>query len=207
MAWAAPTGTSSSTSSRRPAVRLLSGGQFPWWNPWCRGGFPLAAEPQIGAVSMATPLILALGTSRGMQIATVLCYGIAVEGAYRLAWHWLRDPWAAAMAALVYGLNGAVSVNVAGGYGIVMSYCSLPWLAYHACRIGEGLLPGHLAGFLGSLRAAQRHSVCDPLRACPHGGDLAASAPRPASRITTPRCCGTRSRRQGCSWSCPPGGW
>ena len=126
-------------------------GQFPWWDPWCRGGFPLAAEPQIGAVSMATPLILALGTSRGMQIATVLCYGIAVEGAYRLAWHWLRDPWAAAMAALVYGLSGAVSVNVAGGYGIVMSYCSLPWLAYHACRIGGAYSQGIGLGFWGAF--------------------------------------------------------
>jgi hypothetical protein len=82
--------------------------QFPWWNPWCRGGFPLAAEPQIGVVSVATPFILALGTSIGLQIATVLSVWIAVEGAYRLAWLWLREPWGAAAAAFVYGLNGAM---------------------------------------------------------------------------------------------------
>jgi hypothetical protein len=121
--------------------------QFPWWNPWCRGGFPLAAEPQIGAVSMATPLILALGTSIGLRIATILCVWIAVEGAYRLAWLWLREPWAAAAAALVYGLNGAVSVNTADGYIIAMSYCSVPWLAYHAFRIGQGLSQGVWLGF------------------------------------------------------------
>jgi hypothetical protein len=131
------------------AVRrtIVIWGQFPWWNPWCRGGFPLAAEPQIGAVSMATPLILAFGTSIGLRIAAVACIGLAVEGAYRLAWLWLREPWAAAAAALVYGLNGAVSVNTADGYITAMSYCSLPWLAYHAFRIGEGFSQGVWLGF------------------------------------------------------------
>ncbi len=131
------------------AVRrtILVWHEFPWWNPWCRGGFPLAAEPQIGAVSMATPLVLALGTGIGLRIAAILCVGIAVEGAYRLAWLWFREPWAAAAAALVYGLNGAVSVNTATGYIIAMSYGSLPWLAYHAFRIGEGRAHGCWLGF------------------------------------------------------------
>jgi hypothetical protein len=131
------------------AVRrtILIWGQFPWWNPWCRGGFPLAAEPQVGAVSMATPLVLALGTPIGVRVAAVLCVGIAVEGAYRLAWHWLREPWAAAAAALVYGLNGAVCVSLAIGYIIAMSYCTLPWLVYHTFRIGERRSHGIWLGF------------------------------------------------------------
>jgi hypothetical protein len=121
--------------------------QFPWWNPWCRGGFPLAAEPQIGAMSMATPLVLAFGTTTGLRLATVLCVWIAMEGAYRLALLWFREPWAAAAAAFVYGLNGAVSVSIASGYVIAMSYCSLPWLAYHAFRIGVGFAQGACLGF------------------------------------------------------------
>jgi hypothetical protein len=131
------------------AVRrtILVWHQFPWWNPWCRGGFPLAAEPQIGAVSMATPLILALGTTTGLRIATVLCAWIAIEGAYLLALLWFREPWAAAAAALVYGLNGAVSVSIATGYIIAMSYCSLPWLAYHTFRIGGGFTQSVALGF------------------------------------------------------------
>jgi hypothetical protein len=131
------------------AVRrtILIWGQFPWWNPWCRGGFPLAAEPQIGAVSMATPLIVMMGTGIGLRIAAILCIGIAVEGAYHLAWLWLREPWGAAAAALVYGLNGAVPVNTVDGYIIAMSYGSLPWLAYHAFRIREGVSQGIGLGF------------------------------------------------------------
>ena len=121
---------------------VLVWGQFPWWNPWSRGGFPLAAEPQIGAVSIATPLVLALGSSIGLRLAAILCVLIAVEGAFRLAWLWFREPWPAATVALIYGLNGGVIINTAQGYILAMSYCSLPWLAYHAFRIGDRFVDG-----------------------------------------------------------------
>jgi hypothetical protein len=126
---------------------ILIWGQFPWWNPWCRGGFPLAAEPQIGAVSIATPLVLLLGTTIGLRIAAVLCLLVAVEGSYRLAWLWFREPWSATAAALIYGLNGAVIINVAQGYILAMSYCSVPWLVYHTFRIGQRLADGLWLGF------------------------------------------------------------
>ncbi len=121
---------------------VIDWGQFPWWNPWCRGGFPLAAHPQVGAVSIATPLVLSLGTTIGLGVWTILCILIAIEGAYRLAWLWFREPWAAAAAALIYGLNGAVVVHTAQSYVIPMSYCSLPWLAYYAFRIGDRFADG-----------------------------------------------------------------
>jgi hypothetical protein len=126
---------------------ILIWGQFPWWNPWSRGGFPLAAEPQIGAVSMATPLVLTLGTTIGLRLSAIFCLLIAVEGTYRLAWLWFRDPWAAAATALVYGLNGAVVISVALGYVLAMSYCSVPWLAYFAYRIGRRFSDGLWLGF------------------------------------------------------------
>ncbi len=121
---------------------ILIWGQFPWWNPWSRGGFPLAAEPQIDAVSIATPLVLTLGTSTGLRLAAICCLLIAVEGTYRLAWLWIREPWAAAASALIYGLNGAVILATSMGYVLAMSYCSVPWLAYFACRIGRRFSDG-----------------------------------------------------------------
>ncbi|HKI21155.1 MAG TPA: hypothetical protein VKA15_24900, partial [Isosphaeraceae bacterium] len=132
---------------------ILIWGQFPWWNPWCRGGFPLAAEPQIGAVSIAAPLVLALGTSIGLRIAAILCVMIAVEGAYRLALLWLCEPLSAAAAALVYGLNGGIIIDTAQGYVMAMSYCSVPWLAYYAFRIGERFLDGLALGFWAAFAA------------------------------------------------------
>jgi hypothetical protein len=130
---------------------ILVWGQFPWWNPWSRGGFPLAAEPQIGAMSMATPLVLTLGTSTGLRISAILCVLLAVEGAYRLAWLWLREPWAAAAAAMVYGLNGGVVLASSMGYVMPMSYCSVPWLAYFATRIGRRFSDGLWLGFWSSF--------------------------------------------------------
>jgi hypothetical protein len=128
-------------------VTIARFGQFPWWNPWIRGGFPLAANPQIGAVSMATPLVLALGTVPGLAVATALCLLIAVEGAYRLAFAWLREPFGAATAALLYGLNGGVIVNTAWGYVLPMSYASLPWLALGAFRLERRPRDGVALGF------------------------------------------------------------
>jgi hypothetical protein len=126
---------------------ILIWGQFPWWNPWSRGGFPLAAEPQIGAISIATPLVLVLGTTIGLRLSAIICLLIAVEGAYRLSRLWLGEPWAAAASALIYGLNGAVLIHVGQGYVLAMSYCSLPWLFHHAFRIGRYFSAGLWLGF------------------------------------------------------------
>lgn len=122
-------------------------GQFPWWNPWVRGGFPLASNPQIGAISMATPLILALGTVPGLAVATAVCLLLAVEGAYRLALLWLREPWGAATAAILYGLNGGVIINASWGYVLPMSYASLPWLALCAFRLERRVVDALGLGF------------------------------------------------------------
>jgi hypothetical protein len=120
------------------AVRrtILNWGQFPWWDPWCRGGYPLAADPQVGVVSPATPLVLLLGTSMGLRVAALLFIWASVEGAFRLGWLWLREAWAAAATALVYSLNGAVLVDTAWGFFIPMSYCVVPWLFYCSLQIG-----------------------------------------------------------------------
>jgi hypothetical protein len=126
---------------------ILVWGQFPWWNPWSRGGFPLAAEPQIGPIWMATPFVLTLGTTVGLRLSSILCLLIAVEGTYRLAWLWFREPWATAATALIYGLNGAVIIQLAMGYVMPMSYCTLPWLAYFAIQIGRRFSDGIWLGF------------------------------------------------------------
>lgn len=122
-------------------------GQFPWWDPWCRGGFPLAANPQCGVVGVATPLVLAFGTSAGMRLAAIACLMIATEGARRLAQAWLQEPVAAIAAGLIYGLNGAVLLQTVAGYHLPMSYCAFPWLLHHAFRLGRAPAQGVWLGF------------------------------------------------------------
>jgi hypothetical protein len=126
---------------------ILEWGQFPWWDPWCRGGFPLAPLPQCGVLGIATPLVLALGTSVGMRLAQLSCMLVAIEGARRLAWLWFREPLAAVAAGLIYGINGGVLSLAVAGYYLPMSYCSFPWLLYYAFRLDRRLADGALLGF------------------------------------------------------------
>jgi hypothetical protein len=126
---------------------ILRWGQFPWWDPWTRGGFPLAANPQCGVVGVATPLVLAFGTSVGMRLATVACFFLAAEGTRRLARLWLAEPAAAAAAGLIYGLNGGVLVDAVAGYHISMCYCALPWMIDRTCRLERRPAEGLWLGF------------------------------------------------------------
>ena len=137
-------------------------GQFPWWDPWTRGGFPLAANPQCGVSGVAMPLVLAFGTSVGMRLATLACFLLAVEGTRRLARLWLGDPHAAALAGLIYGLNGGVLVASVAAYHLSMCYPALPWMLYHVFRLerraSDGLWLGVWAAF-GVLNGIQYFTV------------------------------------------------
>ncbi len=122
-------------------------GQFPWWDPWTRGGFPLAADPQIGAAGIATPLVCALGTTTGLGVATIVCFVLAAEGSRRLASLWFHDPLAATTASLIYTLNGAILVTAASAYHASMWYFSYPWVLYHLFRLERRLADGLWLGF------------------------------------------------------------
>ena len=125
---------------------ILDHGQFPWWDPWCRGGFPLAGNPQCGVIGVATPMVLAFGASVGLRLAAIACVLIATEGARRLARLWLGDPIAALAAGLIYGINGGVLVQMVAGYHMPMSYCACPWMLYHAARLDRRRADGVLLG-------------------------------------------------------------
>jgi hypothetical protein len=126
---------------------ILLWGQFPWWDPWSRGGFPLAANPQCGVIGVAMPLSLAFGTSVGMRLATIVCFLLAAEGARRLARLWLEDPFAAACAGLIYAVNGGVLVAAVAAYHVSMCYSALPWMLYHIFQLERKPTAGLWIGF------------------------------------------------------------
>ena len=107
---------------------ILEWGQFPWWDPWSRGGFPLAGIPHFGALGFGSPMVLFFGTSLGLRLAALLSLAIATEGSRRLALVWLKDPVGSLAAGLIYGINGAVLVQVTAGFHLPMSYCTFPWM-------------------------------------------------------------------------------
>ena len=122
-------------------------GQFPWWDPWTRGGFPLAANPQCGVWGVAMPLVLLFGTSVGMRLATLVCFLLAFEGMRRLARLWLGDPVAAVFAALIYALNGGVLVAAVAAYHVSMCYPALPWMLYFVFKLEQRQRNGLWLGF------------------------------------------------------------
>ncbi len=126
---------------------VLLYGQFPWWDPWTRGGFPLAANPQCGVWGIAMPFILAFGSTAGMGIGTVLCFALAAEGARRLGRLWLGDPMAAFAVGVIYAINGAVLVAAVAAYHVSMCYPALPWMLYHIFRMHRNLASGAWLGF------------------------------------------------------------
>ena len=120
-------------------ISLLRFHEFPWWNPYVCGGFPLAAEPQVGLASIDLPLSLAFGPSVGIRLASVASMMLAVEGARRLARLWLADPWAVALAAAVYGWNGSIVLLGAIGHALTLCHPLLPWLLVFAFRLDRGM--------------------------------------------------------------------
>ncbi len=130
---------------------ILIYGQFPWWDPWTRGGFPLASNPQCGVWGVAMPLVLTFGTSVGMRLATLVCFALAFEGARRLARLWFDDPYSALVAGLIYGLNGGVLVASVAAYHLSMCYPALPWMLYHVFRLDRRRSDGLALGFWASF--------------------------------------------------------
>lgn len=128
--------------------------QFPWWTPWCRGGFPLTGNPQFGVVSVAMPFVLGFGTLAGLRMAAACCALLAIEGAYRLARLWTDEPWSAAAAALIYATSGPAISSFMGGYYVPMSYLFPPWLIYYAFRLGERRFDAIALGAWAGLGAA-----------------------------------------------------
>jgi hypothetical protein len=122
-------------------------GQFPWWDPWTRGGFPLAANPQCGVSGVAMPLMLLFGTVPGMGLGTIVCFLLAAEGARRLARLWLGDPLASFAVGLIYAINGAMLVAAVAAYHVSMCYPALPWMLYHIVRLDRGPWNGVGLGF------------------------------------------------------------
>jgi hypothetical protein len=135
--------------SRYESIRrtILVFGEFPWWDPWTRGGFPLAANPWCGVVGVATPLVLALGTRVGMRLATLVCFFLAAEGTRRLARLWGIEPWSTVAAGFIFAVNGGMIDAAVAHYGLPMCYAALPWMLYYTFRLDRRPADGFWLGF------------------------------------------------------------
>lgn len=121
--------------------------EFPWWNPWCRGGVPLASAPLVGILAPPMPLVLGFGTSIGLRLATIVYLMIGAEGARRLGLLCFHDPWAALATAWIFTLNGGVLVDCLGGFHIPVGNLPLPWLLLSVAKLHDRRWAGVSLGF------------------------------------------------------------
>ena len=135
------------------AVRqsILRHGEFPWWHARNSGGFPLAAEPQVGLVSPITALVLPFGVPVGLRLAVALAMLMSVEGARRLARLWLADPWAVAVAAALYGWNGFIVIFTVVAPPLTLCHPFLPWLLLYAFQLDRGPRAAALLGVVAAV--------------------------------------------------------
>jgi hypothetical protein len=105
--------------------------QFPWWNPWSAGGAPLFADPQVGLISLQTPLVLAFGTAVGLKLGYVAHLLAGFWGMYLLlgqlgAGHWRRVLLAGAWIGCTF-----VQFHFLTGHYTFLQYLLVPFV-FHA---------------------------------------------------------------------------
>lgn len=98
--------------------------QFPWWNPWNSGGMPLASHP---ACSIQTFVPLTSDIWQQLKLVLAFHFLLAIAGGHALAWSITRQPLAALVGGVVYGLNGAAVSYASAGHLPVECTAYLPW--------------------------------------------------------------------------------
>jgi hypothetical protein len=85
----------------------IHAGRIPFWSPYPWSGYPLLADPQVGAWYPFNWPFFLLGVSPHLLVVEHWLHALlACLGAYFLAWRLVRHRQAAVLAGLCYGLSG-----------------------------------------------------------------------------------------------------
>ena len=107
--------------------RLLSG-KLPFWTPYLFSGYPILANPEVGAwYPPHWPFFLAGIAPRSIQFELALNAFLACLGAYFLMSRHVASRAAAVLGALAYGLSGFFAGN-SSHVGLFAAAAGFPWL-------------------------------------------------------------------------------
>jgi len=113
--------------------------EFPAWNPYACGGYPLHANPQTPFLSPLAWPALALGSVVGLKVFALLHVLIGLAGAFVLARRLgMRGP-AAYLLAVAFGCGARVAWVMQGGQFAMLTYGFLPWLLVFSLRAEDDL--------------------------------------------------------------------
>lgn len=109
----------------------LSGGHFPFWNPFQNLGTPIHSDFQSGIWYPITWVIMLFGkyTIGSLSIEILSCYIIAAFGFYKLSLFFFRDKKVAFILALSYSLSGFL-VGSSQILPFLIGIAWLPWIIY-----------------------------------------------------------------------------
>ncbi len=114
---------------REFAREEILAGRFPHWIPWLGCGLPLHAS-QLGAFCdpLLTPLVLAYGANRGIQLSLFLHAILCYVGEYRLARAFRLSRPASSFAALAATQSAYFVLHLLEGHvNHVLAYGLIPW--------------------------------------------------------------------------------
>ena len=106
----------------------LSPRQLPFWTPYVLSGYPLLANPEVGAWYPPNwPFLLAGITPRSIQLELALNAFLACLGAYLLISKHVQNRGAAILGAFAYGLSGFFAGH-ASNVSLFAAAAMFPWL-------------------------------------------------------------------------------
>jgi hypothetical protein len=130
--------------------RLLSG-QLPFWTPYLFSGYPILANPEVGAwYPPHWPFFLTGIAPRSIQFELALNAFLACLGAYFLISRHVASRAAAVLGALAYGLSGFFAGH-SSHVGLFSAAAGFPWLllAYRRAADSAALRYTALGGIAG----------------------------------------------------------
>ncbi len=113
-------------------VSLLEHGEFPGWNPYACGGYPLWGYVEGGTnlISPWLPAYLTLPLSLAIRIETVGMALLGAFGAYALASRFTSSHGARLLVAALLAVNGRWGLQIASGHTWHLAYAWMPWCCF-----------------------------------------------------------------------------
>ena len=130
----------------------LSPRRFPFWTPYILSGYPILANPEVGAWYPPNwPFLLVGITPRSIQLEIALNAFLACLGAYLLISGHLESRMAAILGAFAYGFSGFFAGHAAQ-VGLFAGAAMFPWLllAYRRAIDVSDLRYTALGGLVGA---------------------------------------------------------
>jgi hypothetical protein len=112
-------------------LNILEYHQFPWWNPWVLGGYPLYANPQAGVFSLPTLLSLFFMPAFALKLTICLFYVLGYLSMYQLLRHLRVGELMSALLAIVWITNGFFVAHLPAHFTFIWLLV-LPWFIYRA---------------------------------------------------------------------------